>query len=297
MNSTQATDYQVLCTLSIFHEYVNDILQSDEMALQLSPAMQKLCRNEGLIVKQTSQGISILCSLSDDELPEQDVCLQLGVRFIEPTFFNLSSEGLNAYGSVICCSNEYANIVGEFEYLHAGNVVDAGCVESLSEQPQELLVDGISMVVKLNLTSLIKQVRQNDKSYAVKAYAIHFAARSLRWVYWLWFKQGKLKNLIEKEELSRLCLSAESSINDEHEVEFNRFEGTKEVKQQKAVGFISSLPLKLGVASSFNLSVFYQDEMGDKLLLENLPHPVQDCLEHLIVDEQKITVAASHISL
>lgn len=164
----------------------------------------------------------------------------------------------------------------------------------LNGQPPELLTDGMSLLIKLNLTDLIEKVREDMTRYVASVYAIKFGARCVYWVYWLWLKNGKLKHLIETpEDISRLSLLVDDA---EHALEFSYFENVKEVNQKKALGFISCVPLKLGRKSNFNLSLMYQDEMFEKCLFEHLPHPSKDSLELCNINDAKHIVAASHIS-
>lgn len=291
IDTSQSENYQLLCTLSLFHEYVNARLQPEQIRLQLSQQAQRLCRNEGLIIKQTATQIMLLHKSENDPSYVSDVCLQFGIVFVEPDFFNISSQGLGTHGTVLLCSNEQTYKEGGIEYLHPNKVVDEHCINQLNELHLDTQIKDVSLIVKLHLKDLIED--SNKGIYKQEEYAIRFATRSLRWVYWIWIRNGHMDKLIEKKEhLALLKIQSDNS-----DVHFNQFGEVIEQSQQKRIGFISTASIKLGAKSSFGLSLAYQGDAEKKVLIENLVHPRPNGLELLDIDDNKQIVAASHVTL
>ena len=80
-------------------------------------------------------------------------------------------------------------------------------------------------------------------------------------------------------------------------IEFQRLETVQSMYNKKGVRFISNSPISLGVKSNFKLTLYAQDEMGKKILIDHLPHPSNDCLELLDYKQEKTIVASSHVTL
>jgi hypothetical protein len=159
---------------------------------------------------------------------------------------------------------------------------------------------GVSLMVELNLKTLIAQVYDDSSevSAPVTQYVVRFAAREAPWLYWFWLKQGKLKNLIETEDdFDRLDVHLQEKPPANDELSFKQLDYVISNNNQTGIRFISSVPVKLGACSDFKLSLICQSDMGNKTLVEQLPHPAKDCLELLRVGDSNQIVASSHVSL
>lgn len=286
-----------LCTLTLFHEYVGGQLHADDFVMQLTPAMQQLCRNEGLLVRATAEGIVVLYELDETPVDQIDeLRLNIGIQFIDPDFFRFSGAGLHPLGSVLLCSNDISQPADGVDWLHSGAFVDEKQLKPVGQLGVDAYTDGVGLVVSLNLKALITEANANKKPAVLPLahYGIQFSAREVPWLYWFWLKQGKLKNLIEKDsDFSRLDVR----LADDTAITFDALDEVVSMQQQRGIRFVSSVPLKLGASSNFTLSLHYQDDMGKKVLIEELPHPAKDCLELLVVEQEKKVVAASHVSL
>jgi hypothetical protein len=272
------------------------------MTVHLHPAMQKICRNEGITIKTSGSRVIVLYEKDEAKLGiNDDVKVSFGISFDDADFFNFTQPGLNQIGRVLVCGNGPGIIspTGS-ESLHDGEYVDEKCVMPANEQDPDAITPGISLLVELNLKALIAQMHTDTSSVSgpMMRYVIRFAAREAPWLYWFWLNQGKLNKLIVAEsDFDKLDMQLHEESADSSDVDFEKLDSVVSLNNRKGVRFLSSAPVKLGACSDFRLSLTYQSEMGSKTLIDQIPHPAKDCLEMLAVGNKEQIVASSHVSL
>lgn len=279
------------------HEYYNGCIDKDGIALHIPAVTQKQLRNEGVLIKSSRQGVQILYEESDSSpADDSELCIRFGVSFIDPQFFIFTSPELAEPGYVMWFDNRSVGGVSEgVTLLHEGPLVEKQNVKKISELDFGSGIADAPVIFELDLKPLI--ARLSDPAAAPVKYAVRFPARRAPWLFWLWFTGEKLKNLIGTEsELVGLRVQ----LQDETEtgkLDFQRLDQLMSMRNQTGVRFLSSEPIKLGACSDFKLSLVYHNPMGEKTLIEQLPHPAKDCLELLFVGDQKRVVASSHVSV
>ena len=295
-----SSSYHCLCTLTLYHEYYRGPLDMGAVSLAIPAVTERLLHNAGVIVRKGERAVQLLHQY-DGCWPKEDcdIAVRFGIRFDNPQFFSVTREGLNQIGSLLWFSTETPALAVDEEgmrYLHTGTAAGDADVKALGELDPDVAIPGVPVMVEINLKQLLAP--QPEPGTKPVNYAVRFPARQLPWLYWMWFSDGKLKNLVgSHDQLSALRLQLHEEDSDDLQLQFEQIEEPVAINNQIAVRFLSSSPLKLGACSDFKLSLVYQSGIGDKTLIERLPHPAKDCLELLQVGDQRQIVASSHVAV
>lgn len=304
------SQYQCLCTVTLWHEYLNGPMSVDDIVLYDDATLRKICADEGLTIKPVNDAIQILYDVDDERYqPDHQVKVHLAIGFKDPEFYSFTSAGLEQPSETVFCSNTATRLQeglgANIEYLHAGRYVDKtnrlGELSTAGQQStsaQLLTSFAAPLIVELDLTELIRRTHEDAENYCARAYVIAFAARQAPWLYWLWLRHGKLKNIIDTDaDLDNLHVQLNEQLQGPDAIAFERVSQLVSINNQTGVRFLSSKAAKLGACSNFTLSLVYSGELGEKTLIESLPHPTQGSLEMALIDKTKQLVAATHVSL
>jgi hypothetical protein len=290
--------YVKLCTVGLFHEYFGGQLWSDKYVLHLDPTMQALCKNQCLMVRGVADKIVVIHEIdktSNDH--DGDSWLHIGVEFVGSDFFRFGESGLHPNGTVLQCVGGDKEIDSNISWLHDGDSVGNSQIKPRKKLAVQASDSRVSLVISLNLKHLLSELysAKSEELICPANYGIKFAAKRVPWLYWLWIKQEKTtaRWLNQQDRSYGLSIAPEQSTS----VSFNAFGDVILMCNQRGFRFLSSVPIRLGCGSELTLSLCAESEVGTKILIDKLPHPAKDCLELLVIEQQKTVVAASHIVL